>query len=569
MGRFAWISLAALLCGSPAWAEAPEADPAAGRFSTFVPLSQAELYAKRMRFTAGEPMISVGIMEHQPEVVLQADGPVRLMFDEASLPKAVYAPPGTRFTFRPLSAKPPELRHWVVVETAPYLALEQADETRKTWEARGYPVKTFEVGTIVALQGNVLDTRARQVAVGGYPDTRRADKEVARIFRRYGLRTFIHEELARPPEGVVGVYDDQDRLIHRATDSVYFGTVDGGLVEVRDVEHSRGYKGHGRQHRQFWGHIYVSVDRSGRLAVVNSVGAEKLLQGLVPAEIFATAPLEALKAQAVTARGEIFSKLGHRHFGEPFHLCSEQHCQVYAGAGHERPASNQAVAETRGLLAFRPREDPKDALRLVDSVYSSTCGGFSEANEAVWDDEASESLRSKLDAIGHDPALAPFEGGLNEGNVRAFLEAYPPTACARSSFVNAQKYRWRRTFTQDRLRKIGQQLGVGEVKGIEILGRGPGGRITGLRIRGSQGKKDVLRELPVRRLFGNLNSGLFVLDEERGPDGALTAVTFVGGGWGHGVGMCQMGAIGRAERGHGFRQILGHYYNGAVAERIY
>ena len=563
-----WLLSMAVVWGSTARAD-PEPGSVAGRFSAFTPLSQADLYAKRMRFTQGEPMISVGIMEHQAEVALQADGPVRLMFDEGRVPKTVFAPPGTRFTFRPLAGRPPELRHWVVVETTPYLAVEQANETKEVWQARGYPVQVFEVGTIVALQGNVLDTRARHVAVGGYAQPAQAEREVAKIFRRHALRTFIHEELSRPPAGVVGVYDEQDRLLHRATDSVYFGTVDGGLVEVRDVEHSRGYKGHGRQHRQFWGHIYVSVDTSARLAVVNSVGAEKLLQGLVPAEIFATAPVEALKAQAVTARGEIFSKLGHRHFGEPYHLCSEQHCQVYAGAGHERAASNQAVLETRGLLAFRPRADPKDALRLVDSVYSSTCGGSSEANEAVWDDEASESLRPRLDAVGEDPALARFASGLDASNIRAFLEAYPPTACARSSFVNAQKYRWRRTFKRRRLDQIGHKLGVGELRGVEILGRGPGGRITGLRLRGSVATKDVLRELPVRRLFGNLNSGLFVLDEERGPGGALVSVTFVGGGWGHGVGMCQMGAIGRAERGHDFRQILGHYYNGAVAERIY
>ncbi len=80
---------------------------------------------------------------------------------------------------------------------------------------------------------------------------------------------------------------------------------------------------------------------------------------------------------------------------------------------------------------------------------------------------------------------------------------------------------------------------------------------------------DVHRELPVRRLFGNLNSGLFVLDVERDPKGRLTALRFTGGGWGHGVGMCQMGAIGRAEHGHDFGRILDHYYSGARVERIY
>ncbi len=560
-----------LLC---LWVEPTLAQPTkktTGQFSPFSPLSQAQLYTKRMRFTRGEPMISVGLMEGQAEVVMQADGPVRLMFDEASLPKTVYAPPATRFSFRPLEPRRPKIRRWLVVQSTPYLALEQAKEVEKLWAGRGYQVRTFEVGTIVALRGNVLDTRARHVAVGGYANKRRADRELQAIFKRYKLRTFLHEELLAAPGGVIGVYDEAGRLIHRATDSLYFGTVQDGLVEVRNVEHGRGYRSHGRHDRSFHGHIYVAMDRTGKLAVVNSVGAEALLGGLVPAEIFATAPLEALKAQAVTARGEIFSKLGHRHFGEPYHLCSEQHCQVYAGAGHERPATNKAVAQTRGLLAVRPRDKGKGGpLKLVDSVYSSTCGGFSEANEAVWDREASASLRPKLDGIGKDPALESFAKGLDDKNLRAFLESYPPVACARSSFVSKKKFRWRRTMNARRLAKVGAKLAVGALKSVQILGRGPGGRITGLRIEGTRGTKDVLRELPVRRLFGNLNSGLFVIDQERDPKtGALNAITFVGGGWGHGVGMCQIGAIGRAERGHSFRQILAHYYNQAAVERIY
>lgn len=552
---------------SPAYAGPPATS---GGFGAFSPLSQQQLYTKRMRFRRGEPMISVGIMEHQERVVLEADSPVRVMFDEGSLPKTLYAPPATQFAFRALSAKPAGLRYWLVVQSTPYLALRQARETEKIWRSRGYEVRNFEVGTIVALKGNVLDTRSRHVAIGGYRSRRLADREIGRIFKQHGLRTFVQEELLSPPSGVIGVYDESGRLIHRAKDSVYFGTLQGGRVQVQNVEHGRGYKSHGRHTRDFHGHIYVALDRSGKLSVINSVGAEALLGGLVPAEIFAAAPLEALKAQAVTARGEIFSKLGHRHFGEPFHLCSEQHCQVYAGAGHERASTNKAVADTRGLLAVRPLTKKKAALTLVDSVYSSTCGGFSEANEAVWDREASESLRPKIDGIGQDPALSAFVDGLNDKNLRGFLEAYPPVACARSSFVNKKKFRWRRTVSAGKLAKIGKKLGVGRVRDVQIIGRGPGGRITGLRIKGSKGTKDVLRELPVRRLFGNLNSGLFVLDKDRDAKSqALRSVTFVGGGWGHGVGMCQVGAIGRAERGHTFRQILAHYYNDAVVERIY
>lgn len=551
------------------------ASPAAGEegaFTPLTPLSLEELYAKRMRFLHGEPMISVGIMEGQRAVSLNADGPTRLMFDEADLPKTVFAPPETKLVLRLLSGKPAVLRYWAIVESFEYADSEGASAAAEKWKKEGFEAKAFEVGTIVALRGNVLDTRERHVGIGNAASTAskdKADKLIAELSKKRGLRPFLHEELVKAPSGVIAVVDENGTIIHRATDSVYVGTVERGLVHIDKVEHNRGYASHGRQDRQFWGHIYVVIDGTGQLAVVNSVSAEKLLWGLVPAELFATAPLEALKAQAVTARGEIFSKLAHRHFGEPYHLCSEQHCQVYAGAGHERPETNKAVDETRGLLAVRPRKAETESLSLVDSVYSSSCGGFSGANEAVWGDAPSESLRPKLDGPGADPALAAFAQGLDDHNLRGFLEAYPPSECARSTFARPEKFRWKKSFGPKELAVIGEKLGTGAIKDVKVMGREPGGRILGLRITGARGSTDVLRELPVRRLFNNLNSGLFVLDMNKDARGAITTLTFTGGGWGHGVGMCQTGAIGRAERGQTFKQILAHYYNGAVVEQIY
>ena len=547
----------------------PSADAAPGGFSDFRPLSLEELYAKRMRFAQGEPIISIGVMEGQALVVARSKSPVRLMFDERRVPKTIYGPPGSRYIFKVERARPAELRHWVIVGDHGYGDILAAEKEKDRWRSEGYEAKTFVTGTIVALKGNVLDTRRRLVGIGGFARRREARALSEQLFRERSLRTVLREEMVRLPQGRIVVHNRRMRRLHTAQNVVYFGTVEGGRTTVENVEHSRGYKRHGREHREYWDHIYIVVDKQGKLTVVNSVGAERLLAGLVPSEIFAKAPLEALKAQAVTARGEVFSKLGHRHFSDPYHLCTEQHCQVYAGARKERPTTDKAVAETRGLLAVRPRSKKSAPLDLVDSVYSSTCGGFTEDNEVVWDTPPSASLRARLDGNPRDPALAPFRNGLNEQNIRAWLEAYPPTYGARSTFVRAKKFRWQKSFNTVQLDAIGARQGVGVMTDMKILGRGRGGRVTGLRLVGTSGSSDVLRELPIRRLFGNLNSGMFVLDLEKSRDGTLAGVTFTGGGWGHGVGMCQIGAIGRAEAGQSFRQILGHYYNGAVVERLY
>ncbi len=537
----------------------------------FVPLTLAELYAKRMRFEAGVPRISVGLMSGQEQLAVGGGPALRVMFDEGDLPKTLYLPEGARLSFRRLSATPARVAHWGVVHAHAMLDGERPDAVAKRWARGPHPVRVFEAGTIIAVGGKVLDTREWRVGVGGVPSRAEAEALLSGLGSdgHEGER-FVHEELLAPPSGVIGIYDAAGKLIHKASDAVAITALDGGAVPVDEVEFGRGYRWHGRERRRYRGHLYVAIDGGGQLALVNSVDAETLLRGLVPAEIFASAPLEALKAQAVTARGEIFSKLAHRHFGDPFHLCSEQHCQVYAGAKLEHAATDRAVAETRGLLAVRPRADAKAPMRLVDSRYSSSCGGSSEANEVVWGTSPAESLRARIDGIGSDPALAAYAEGLaGEAAVRSFVESYPPTACARASLVNEKKFRWKRTLTSTEAQGLVEPLGVGRLVDVEVLGRGRGGRVTGVRVVGDRGRVDVHRELPVRRLFGNLNSGLFVLDVERDPKGRLTALRFTGGGWGHGVGMCQMGAIGRAEHGHDFGRILDHYYSGARVERIY
>lgn len=540
-------------------------------FGAFSPLTLEQLYEKRMRFERGEPRISVGIMRGQTSVAVASDAPLRVMFDEDQIPKVAYAPPKTRWTFRLSNSRPAELRYWVVVHTHRAVDAGFPGKALAAAKRTGVKARAFEVGTIISVRGTVLDTREWLVGVGGFSSQDEAESLLAKLLKARGddAQLFLHEELVKRPSGTIGVYDGAGKLVHLARDVVSISTTPGGLLRIEDVEFGRGYRWHGREGRAYRDQVYVAVDGDGQLAVVNSIGAEKLLAGLVPAEIFATAHLEALKAQAVTARGEIFSKIAHRHFADPFHLCSDQHCQVYAGAKSEHPATNQAVAQTRGLLAVRPRKEDKDPLVLVDSRYSSSCGGYSEGNETVWGTAPSRSLRSRLDGSATDPALAPFSSGLDDANLRAFVESYPPVACARASVTRASKFRWVRTFTATQADSLVADLGVGKLHDVEILGRGHGGRVTGVHLVGTRGSADVMRELGVRRRFANLNSGMFIVDIQRNAQGTLQSLTFTGGGWGHGVGMCQMGAIARAEQGQTFREILGHYYNGAVVEQIY
>ena len=295
------------------------------------------------------------------------------------------------------------------------------------------------------------------------------------------------------------------------------------------------------------------VGEDGKLALVEALPLEELLRGLVPSEIYASSPPAALEAQAVTARGEVLAKIGARHLTDPYLLCAEQHCQVYAGLGGERPSTDAAVRATRGEALFS-----KDG--LVDSVYSAICGGHTENNEVVWGGPPDPSLRGVSDLLEGDADPGP---GSTEASLRRWLSADPPAYCHLPGQAGSPKYRWSRRFESAEIDALAAPLGVGRVRRLVPLDRGVSGRAAALRVEGERGVAEVRGELVIRKLFRNLPSSAFVVDPE--PAGFV----FRGAGWGHGVGMCQTGAIGRALRGESYRDILRHYFNGADPSKIY
>src|SRR6185369_15590875 len=147
----------------------------------------------------------------------------------------------------------------------------------------------------------------------------------------------------------------------------------------------------GSQDRRYWGAVYVTLDHDGQLLVANAVPEDKLLAGLVPAEMYPDAPASALEAQAIAARTELLQKIGRRNLTDPFLLCSSQQCQVYAGAGKEDARTTKAIEKTRGIVLLR------DGGGMVDIRYSASCGGHTENNEAIWGGEADPSLRGHRD----------------------------------------------------------------------------------------------------------------------------------------------------------------------------
>ncbi len=310
------------------------------------------------------------------------------------------------------------------------------------------------------------------------------------------------------------------------------------------------------QGRSYRGNARVTAGSS--LALVNEVMIDDWLKGVLPAEIGSDSPLEALKAQAVTARSEaIFRLLKPPHASEGYDFCTGVHCQAYKGIGEENAAIQQACDATLGYVLVA-QED------VVNAVYHNVCGGVTAGAEDVWDSEPLPGIIPVFDTLkGGTPDLS------SEAAVALFIQDSGADSFCYSGnpgYANyAKKYfRWSKTISAT---EAGRMAGVGTLTDIKVTERRPSGRVRKLTVVGTAGTKTIERELPIRNVF-DLWSGLFVLqlDQAAGP---LSSITFLGAGNGHGVGLCQHGAREIARRGGTYDQILGQYYRGAKLRRVY
>ena len=522
------------------------------------------IWSNQMSWTpAGIPIVTGGIAEGRDEVAVEAgEGEsVRVLPDGDG---GAEVRGGARWRVRVSAATKAVVAWHVVVASGRAGDAERLAAESGKWRERGYAPKTFELGTVFGLRGEVIDMRRLVVGIAPAPSVEKARATAREIAARFHVETGVHPVVVERPRGLIEAKDERGTVVKNEGVLWFAPPLDTGTLAIPEVPQTEspgpkvvgaaGGAAGSAERRTYAGKIYVTIGADGRLAVANAVPEDRLLAGLLPAEIGASAPPEALKAQAVAARNELLAKLGTRHLTDPYRLCSRAHCQVYAGAGREDARGQAAIAATRGELLVHPDGT------LVDAVYSAACGGHTEDNDRAWGSAPDPSLRGVLDVEEEGrAALASFDP---VADVEAFLGALPvlPSCAAAGSF------RWTARVEK---KTVEDKAGVGRVRDVVLLGRGASGRVVRLRVDGERGAREVSGELEVRRLFGGLKSALFVISIEHDQAGFARAFNFRGGGFGHGVGMCQSGAIGMAEHHHGYRDILSRYYRAATVRRFY
>jgi stage II sporulation protein D len=265
---------------------------------------------------------------------------------------------------------------------------------------------------------------------------------------------------------------------------------------------------------------------NGKLAAVNSLNIEDYLRGVVPSEMPASWPFEALKAQAVAARNYALQQAEVTR-GNTFNVFSDQYSQVYGGYDAETTATDRAVEETRGMVMLSRGS-------LIDAFFHSCSGGYTENSEDVWR-ESLPYIRSKAD---------PYD-------------------------KNDRYYNWKVTCTAEKLRDQLNQSGLKfkTVTDIQELARtASGARVEKIAVSGTGQDGKPLREEVANadgvRIALGLKSAPSAIEKTLGKDKKLSAVTLKGSGWGHGLGMSQWGASGMAKKGYNYQDILKYYYTG-------
>ncbi|ACL69849.1 SpoIID/LytB domain-containing protein [Halothermothrix orenii] len=323
-----------------------------------------------------------------------------------------------------------------------------------------------------------------------------------------------------------------------------------GLFLLYDLAYGKGYFWADNEDRQFRGALEAYPVNDG-FNLINIVNVEAYLLSVVPSEMPAWWPHEALKTQAVAARSYALAHL-NRHKDDGYNLCAEVHCAAYRGVEKESPRTTKAILETMGeVITYHNR--------IIDAVFSSNSGGFSESSYDIWG--------SKL------PYL-PGSNNMIDNNIEFPLDPYKlerwlitdtPSYSNNPRYSPNNSYRWVKYLP---IGVLEEKLNIKDIINIIPLEKSKGGSVLKLKITG-RNKSLTLSGGRIRSYLGGLRSSRFLIKKIYSPEGTISSLILYGGGWGHNVGLDQTAAASMADEGFNYKQILKHFYKETEIKKLY
>ena len=359
-----------------------------------------------------------------------------------------------------------------------------------------------------------------------------------------------------------------------------------------------------KENQTFLGTLRFVVE-SDKIVAINELPVEKYLESVISSEMSATSSLELLKAHAVISRSWLLAQMkkrrevaesGNNFFSFTkkedtlirwydredhtlFDVCADDHCQRYQGITKETsPHVAEAIRQTKGQILM-------DGEEICDARFSKCCGGITEEFQYCWEDTPKTYLTAVRDiALGVEHTLPNLT---NEEEAEKWIRFNPPAFCNTqdkkilSEVLNdydqetVNFYRWKETLSQEKLQQLiadKLKMDLGAILDMKAVERGKSGRISKLQIIGTEKTFTIGKELEIRRTLSDshLLSSAFVVDKyDKDEQGVPQRFELIGAGWGHGVGLCQIGAAVMGEQGYHYDAILLHYYQGAEIKKLY
>ena len=517
----------------------------------------------------GEPIFRIGVVEGQEYIDFHVFGTFSVMDSSDKIMfSAIKSDMKWRVKIKE-SKNGSEKYRLILYETFDAKRIENKLKIARKFD----PDAKIEVlGGNIFLNEKKINNNTKYVIIAGDYGTELEARKEFKKFKSEFNPTAI-KDTVRDPKGILEFFDAEYENAGETKN--YFKIVPDNVQTKTRLYNVRSYDNIlQKEHfddRVYNGSLEFRIDNQGKLMVISELPLESYLRRVVYSEIGKDLPVEFSKSLAIVCRSEVLARVEHKHLGDPYDMCNWGHCLRYYGNDFEDPNIDQAVEKTCGQVIF-------SNANICDAYFNLICGGHTEDVSGVWEMDESPQFHGKYD---WKDTPKEFKNLNKEQVVRKWILSRPDAWCNLKggdiphSLEKYKKYfRWEVYYSRQELENLiykNTGVDIGILFDIVPLRRGRSGRLKELELIGSLKNYKLRGELSIRETLAQdyLESSCFIIEKELDEIGTPISFTLVGGGQGHGVGMCKTGAAIMASHGKNWKKILQHYFEDCKISAVY
>jgi len=509
------------------------------------------------------PKIKIGIIQSSPSIRFMCESNFQVVSKDSN--KVLFkGDRAVEYSTKIIESKPAHLEYQIRLYILKDLDIAKTKITELN--NRGLNVKLRKVGLTIPAQNRHIENSEYWIVTENSESYEKAQK-MLESYSEFEDAIIVHDVV----EKSVGKIELDGHIIENGC--IIAPEEKPSLIEVDDVTIGIEFHWQHQRRLKYYGNLEIGFNNEGQLVAINIVDLETYLASVNSSEMTSDCPMALLEAQTIAARSTVLATMGKHHYDTDFHLCSDDHCQCYHGAIKEQESSRQAVMNTLGEVIMFGDE-------VCDARYSKICGGIIESYDNVWDNREVPYLKAGVDTKGKIDFPADSEKKARElidSDLDVFCNTnkykLPPKLAELYSTENL--FRWTVTYSREKIEELllkKMNIKLGELKDIVPVSRGASGRLIYVDFVGTDRTVRVGKELKIRRVLSDshLYSSCFYVEKVMTHDGShVKDFILKGAGWGHGVGLCQVGATVMALQNYSYQDILKHYFQNIEIVKLY